>query len=124
MKAVGKTIEVGFFPEDRYVEEDIPVAQVAYWNDMGTTTPPRTPERPFFRQSAIKLEQYWKDITDYTDESALLSFERKAIYTIRWQAIVDGVWQPNAPRTIVEKGHAKPLIDTKRMFNSVKTKRT
>ena len=27
------TIEVGYFPESRYEEDDMPVAQAARWND-------------------------------------------------------------------------------------------
>ncbi len=35
------------------------------------------------------------------------------------EAILDGPWAPNAPRTVAEKGSAKPLVDTGLMSQSL-----
>ena len=138
-------VRVGFFEESKY-EDDLPVAQVAVWNEYGTHIEHGIPERPFMRPAVFEHKQelteklrslYRKAFKDNQNTMAVLElFGEDVVEKIKSQ--IDSVYRPaNAPITIeggwlgrkgkksvyIEgKGGSKPLIDTGDMQRSVKYK--
>lgn len=127
----GGAVQVGFFPDARYTSthpirgtkrKALPVAQVAFWNNFGTS---KTPARPFFT-TAIKSQQaHWAhDLADFAkatkyDTKATLGHMGKSIQEDVVHMIV--VWsQPaNSVRWAAIKGFNKPLVDDGTMQRSV-----
>ena len=101
------------------------IADIAAWNELGTA---RSPPRPFLRQSVENNESQIKAMCEKqltwivkgeaTARDALqaLGVMQKALIQ---KTISSGSFEPNAPRTIEKKGSDKPLIDTRRMRQSV-----
>lgn len=138
-------VRVGFFAESKY-EDDLPVAQVARWNEFGTRIDHGIPPRPFMRPAVFEHKQelteklrslYRKAFKDNQNTMAVLElFGEDVVEKIKSQ--IDSVNTPeNAPITIhggwlgrkgkkavyIEgKGGSKPLIDTGVMQRSVKYK--
>lgn len=89
------------------------VAQVAFWNEFGTS---RSPARPFFRQTIRANQDEWGDAlasnlkaANYDSETAL-----DALGIIVKDQITDTIrrWPgDNAPRTIARKGFDHGLVD-------------
>lgn len=116
-------VVVGFQEGDTY-EDGTSLAEVAAYNEFGSSD---TPARPFMRQSfeghqaelKAACEQVNKVIASGgTAEEAL----KKLGVTVKGlvQAeIVEGDFAPNAPSTIQKKGSEQPLIDTGHMRQSV-----
>lgn len=126
----GTEIDIGFFEEDRYGPENdnLPVAQVAYFNEFGTM---HNPTRPF-------MEETFDDATTQKHAGKLM----KAIFISALtngravsrllQELGDDVAElmkikilnypgSNSPATIERKeGRNTPLRDTEFMMNSVK----
>jgi len=120
-------LKVGFFEESVY-EDGIQVAQVAQWNEEGTST---NPMRPFMRVgfgSAISKGVYHSIFVD-SIESIIMG---KSTFAKEYQKLGPMVvadmqeeieeWNtpPNSPRTVERKGFNNPLIDTGLMHDSVK----
>lgn len=115
---------VGYFPESRY-DNGMPVAQVGFWNEFGTV---KIPERPFMRHAnviATKKLTYMLKNQNYF--SSTNKFNLQGINKVgqMWvnsiQLSIEGygiTYVPNAPSTIKQKGHDKPLIDSELMLNS------
>lgn len=133
-KLNGTEIDVGFFEEDRYGPENgnLPVAQVAYFNEFGTTL---NPTRPFMRETFedSSLQQIAAKMMRMVFESALSNgraVERlmKQIGQHVAQQMKDNIQNypgSNSPKTIKRKGGRNtPLRDTHFMMNSVKFKIT
>lgn len=112
-----KAVYVGFNSDSGGYEDGTTVAQVAAWNEFGTS---RIPARPFMmqtmtaRSSEIKqmFQEGGKAILNGAGEDQVynqIGIEGKAMMQ---EQIVNGSFAPNAPSTIRKKGSAKPLIDT------------
>lgn len=115
--ADGKVLRVGFLETETY-PDGTNVAQVAYWNEYGTS---KSPPRPFFRQMIAAKSPGWgvalgKNLkaNDY-DASKALSLVGMGIKDQLTQSIVDFSSPGNAPSTIAHKGFDKPLVDTGQM---------
>ena len=120
------TIEVGYFPESRYEEDNMPVAQIALVNDLGLGP---IPERNFFRMALERNKKHWDETTSdrnledgAVSQGALADFQTKAPNEIR-NAIVTGAWQINARATLRDKDAKQPLQDTGQLLREAKAKR-
>ena len=115
------SVNVGFLSGATY-PDGTSVAQVAFWNEFGTTT---TPARPFFRTMIGNESPGWgvlmgKAAKAYEYNGAtILKFMGVKISEQLQQSIVGWQDPPNAPVTIARKGFNKPLIHTGHMQNSV-----
>ena len=113
-------LEVGFFSTAKYSTGEY-VAQVAYWNEYGTTL---SPPRPFFRNAIKDKSKEWLELFRETQFKTKDMFKSLSIVgTIAkddiFTSITDLSSPPNAPYTIKKKGSSNPLIDTGLMRNSV-----
>jgi hypothetical protein len=119
-------LRVGFLEGARYPAKKgkggaLNVAQVAFWNEFGTT---RTPARPFFRETIARGSKTWGDklgkavkATNYDGQKALALLGVSIADDItnavaQWPA-------DNAPTTAARKGFNKGLIDTGVMQRAV-----
>ena len=128
-------LEVGFFSTAKYSTGEY-VAQVAYWNEYGTTL---SPPRPFFRNAIKDKSKEWLEL--YKDTQ----FQTRDIYKTLGivgtvikddiaTSITDLTSPPNSPITInggwirhsngkafkvKGKGSSNPLINTGFMRNNV-----
>lgn len=120
------SVKVGFLSGATYPgtpeAPGLPVAQVAFWNEFGTT---KQPPRPFFRSALAKGSPTWGErfgaalkATNYNTKAAL-GIMGEVIKGEVVQSIVDTNTPPLAASTIKRKGFAKPLIDTGVMQRSV-----
>ena len=113
----GAEVSVGFLEGATYPVEDggLPVAQVAFWNEFGTT---KSPPRPFFRNMIEDQAPTWAQklgaAVRYTGYRARPALEILGA-DIRGH-LVESInllqEHPLAPYTVEKKGFAKPLIDT------------
>ena len=128
-------LEVGFFSSAKYDTGEY-VAQVAYWNEYGTTL---SPPRPFFRNAIKDKSKEWLELFRDTQFKTKDMFKSLSIVgTIAKDdiatSITDLTSPPNSPITInggwirhsngkafkvKGKGSSNPLIDTGLMRNSV-----
>lgn len=90
------------------------VAQVAFWNEFGTS---RTPARPFFRGMIAKRSPSWGDHLGNHIRSA--RFDSSIALQIMGIEIKDDLvdeiasWPAdNAPSTVARKGFSHGLVDT------------
>lgn len=123
----GAHVRVGFLSSATYPSEGagskrLPVAQVAFWNQYGTS---RSPARPFFTDMIERKSPRWgvslgnimrKNDYDAERSLALMGESIKG----QLQASINN-WStpPNSPRTVKIKGFNKPLIHTALMLRSV-----
>lgn len=126
-KMDGKSVEAGWFETNRY-PDGTSVAQVARFNEFGTT---KAPARPFMRLAASKFSAQRKEAvpklaTKMAEGKITADQALGAIGNVLEGCIVDSIknggWTPNAPSTVEKKGFDKPLIDTGEMFKSVSSK--
>lgn len=115
---------VGFQAGEAADDNGVDMAQIAMWNELGTST---APARPFLRMSVddntSKINQTCsaalkKVTTGGTAEEVLKTvgvFGKSLVQ----EEIGSGSFAPNAESTIRKKGSDKPLIDTGRMRQSV-----
>lgn len=103
---------------------EIDMAQVAMFNELGTST---SPPRPFLRQSVddnqakinAMVEQQTKNVAKGgSAEQSLKQLGAFGVSLVQ-EKIGNGTFTPNAPSTIKAKGSEKPLIDTGQMRQSV-----
>lgn len=113
--------QAGKVTDDRGVD----MAQIAMWNELGTST---APSRPFLRKSVDEnadpinamCAQQLKSITaGGTAEQSLKQIGVFGVGLVQ-EKIESGSYEPNAPSTIRKKKSDKPLIDTGKMRQSVK----
>lgn len=114
------SVNVGFLDGATY-PDGTKVAQVAFWNEYGTTN---TEARPFFR-TMIAVESFaWgglmaKAAKHYGyDGKMVLTFMGEKISEELQQSIAGWRYPGNKPSTIAQKGFDKPLVDTAHMQNS------
>lgn len=132
LKAGNEKLLCGWFPNSTYGSDNdnLPVAQVAQWNEEGSIN---NPTRPFIRfgfMSKLKGPEYRKVFeasianvlqgnttfkAEYTKLGPILVKEMKDV-------IIDWSTPPNSPRTIEAKGFDDPLVWTGRMRESVEYK--
>ena len=117
--APGK-LDVGFMSGATY-PDGTSVAQVAFWNEFGTS---RAPSRPFFRTMIAKESEGWPELlgkaavsTGYNTRQTLGLIGEKINDDLK-SSIVGWQDPPNAPSTIAKKGFNKPLVDTGDMLRS------
>jgi hypothetical protein len=114
----GGVLRVGFLEKSRYPAgkngKPLHVAQVAFWNEFGTT---HAPPRPFFRTTIQRKSKDWGDrvskavvATNYDGEAALRLVGQSMRDDIE-NSIAQWSSPPNAPSTIAKKGFDKPLVD-------------
>lgn len=130
-KLDGTQIDVGFFEEDKYGPENdnLQVAQVAYFNERGTLTNPR---RPFMATTfgdretqdalgKIMSKTFQSSLIDGRQVQRLLKeLGSEASDRIRKRILT---WPgSNSRATIERKGKNTPLRDTDIMLESVKFK--
>jgi hypothetical protein len=104
-------------------------AQVAEWNEFGTS---RIPARPFVRNTMDKnAGRYARFLVDQaraglggSDRSYRQALNKLGLLMVGdvQQTISNGVPPPNAPSTIAKKGSSTPLVDTGLMRSEVEHK--
>ena len=123
--------EAGTYP----TKGNPPIAMVAFWNQFGTRNSDgteRIPERPFMstafdeirRDLEKELEWALEDIID-GKATPYKAIDRAGKYLAKniKKKIVEWKIPRNADSTIAKKGFDDPLIETRRMLNSVKFKK-
>lgn len=116
------SLRVGFLEGATYPETGIPVAQVAFWNEYGTTN---APSRPFFRRMIEEQSSGWAVLLAKAAEhyeyngSMVLKFMGEKIGEDLQSSITGWQDPPNAESTVRMKGFNKPLVHTNHMHNSV-----
>lgn len=126
-RLAGLDIAVGVLEKD--AEETYPngmtIIEVAAIQEYGTAT---IPARPFMSDTAIEYEKKAADVMQEQLEKVIagsISATEAADEVGLWfrgrinAHINNGSWEENAPSTIRRKGHDKPLIDTKQLYNSI-----
>ncbi len=127
-------VEVGFFPEDIHPKNNLPVATIAYLNEMGDPLntfeghPAPIPPRPFMRQTEMEYSAQWSKAfisalhaVQYHSRPALQGVGDLMQMQIR-NSIVNWSAPMNAPLTIKLKGFNDPLQETGFMEDHVKVK--
>lgn len=125
LKAIAKSmgggkVSIGFMEGATY-PDGTPVAAVAFWNEYGSSGPPR----PFFRQMIAKESPSWgykmaklAKVTDY-EGPRVLGLMGEDIKGALQQSINEFATPVLSPQTVARKGFEKPLIDSGHMLNSV-----
>lgn len=110
--------------KDEETGEEVDMAQIAMFNELGTST---SPPRPFLRMTVDEnqpkinamCEQQAKNIAKGgTAEQSLKELGAFGVSLVQ-EKIGNGTFTPNKPSTIKAKGSDKPLIDTAQMRQSV-----
>lgn len=124
----GGLVNVGFLESASYPVNaengagGLSVAQVAYWNEFGTT---RAPPRPFFRRMIAADSPEWGSTLGKAakasgfDSKRTLELMGASIQGQLVKSIVDFTTPALSPKTIRRKGFDKPLIDTGVMQRAV-----
>ncbi|WJM55322.1 hypothetical protein QUC26_09290 [Pseudomonas asiatica] len=125
MATLAKTrTEVGFFEGDTY-DDGMPVAQVAMYNEVGTSF---HPERPFMQETLKhQLKAIIAVLTQAARASILNTGNARSIMLTLGKMVADEIKVTianypghNSPSTIARKGFDRPLYDTGKMLESVK----
>lgn len=133
-----KQINAGFFAESKYPlnsnrHKGVHVAQVAKWQNDGTEDGGgNIPKRPFMDLSALKIKESSKvrkalqvpviKALRKTGSKVSKVLVAGLMRDIIKQEILDTSKPVNSPTTIALKGFDDPLIETGRMYDSVKGK--
>lgn len=119
----GATVSVGFLDNATY-PDGTSVALVAAVQDFGSLSQ-GIPPRPFFRNMVQAESPGWPNalakllVANNYDANLALGQMGAGIAGQLRQSIVNTNSPPLAPATIARKGHAKPLVDTGHMLQSV-----
>lgn len=123
-KLRSKRVFVGFQAGKVTDDRGVDMAQIAMFNELGTS---EIPSRPFLRQTMEKNQDNIKAFCGEkvqgiaeggTAEDALKQLGVYGKGLVQAQ-IREGTFKPNAPSTIRKKKSDKPLIDTGKMRQSV-----
>ena len=117
-------VRVGYQAGAAADEDGVDIANIAMWNELGTS---RAPARPFLRKSvdenadkikAMCKKQLQRLVQGASAEDVL---EKLGVFQkgLIQKKIVAGSFEPNAASTIRKKKSSRPLIDTGRMRQSV-----
>lgn len=125
----GAGVQVGFFEGDRYTSVDrrgkkrkpLPIAQVAFWNNYGTT---KIPRRDFMGATVRGGVAWWaKDMAILIQQGKSAEQAVAIIGKIMQEDVVTSIknWSqpPNSDRWAKIKGFNKPLIDEGSMQRAV-----
>ncbi len=125
--SLGVTVKVGFlegatYPATEDNSEPLSVAQVAFWNEFGTS---KIPARPFMRYTIASKSSEW--VSRFAKAISYANGDAKTAAALVGESMTDDIkesiinWQdpPNAAYTIEQKGFNKPLIHTGHMKDSV-----
>lgn len=117
-------VRVGFQAGEAAEKDGVDIANIAMWNEVGTS---RAPSRPFLRMSVddntdkiskmcqAQVKRLAQGATAQEILQTLGAFQKGLIQA----KIGDGEFKPNAASTIRKKKSDHPLIDTGRMRQSV-----
>lgn len=116
-------VQVGF-QEDQTYDDGTSLAEVAAYNELGTSD---SPARPFMRQSFENHESELKAACEMVNKiiadggTAEVALNNLGVFCkgLVQSEIVDGGFEPNKPSTIKKKGSEQPLIDTGLMRQQV-----
>jgi hypothetical protein len=117
------TLRVGFLQNATYPDGK-QVAMIAAIQDFGAPGV-GIPPRPFFRNMIAAKQSEWPNAignllkTNNYDAPRALSVAGAGVAGQLRQSIIETNSPPLSPTTIARKGHAKPLVDTGHMLNSV-----
>jgi len=127
----GTEVEVGFFEEARYGPENhnLPVAQVAAYNNFGTSF---NPTRPFMDNTfEDNMNQFHmiRGIKKVFSAALVNGRSTQRMLRVLGETIADLMREEiddypgsNSPSTIARKGFNDPLYDTGKMLESVRFK--
>nr|DAI17696.1 MAG TPA: virion morphogenesis protein [Caudoviricetes sp.] len=108
---------------ENYDDSGATVAEVAVWNEFGTS---KIPQRPFMQQTAERHDNWgdetaktWNAVIDGENPKIGANLIGEKVKGDIQEEIANGEFTPNAPRTIAKKKSARPLIDTGRMRQSI-----
>jgi len=115
---------IGFQAGAASDDKGVDMAQIAAWNELGTST---SPSRPFLRMSVDDntdkintiCQNALRTITQGGSAEECLKKIGIAGKSLVQEKIESGSFAPNAASTIRKKGSSKPLIDSGRMRQSV-----
>lgn len=116
-------VKVGFLSGATYPDGK-PVAMIAAIQNWGAPAA-GIPPRPFFSDMIQSKQHEWGPATGNLlvangyDAAITLRLVGEAVAGQLRQSIQDTNEPPLAPSTIARKGHAKPLIDSGHLYNSV-----
>ncbi|KKY64152.1 hypothetical protein [Klebsiella aerogenes] len=110
------------------------IAPYAANNNFGTKTKQgktKIPRRPFMTYSADRIADWMKTAAFYevvndvitgkiSADMAATRIGTKAVDITKRTIRDSALYKPNAPTTIMQKGHARPLQDSMSMFRNVK----
>lgn len=126
-KLAQEEVKVGIFEDSKYGPENdnLPVAQVALWQEQGTAT---SPSRPFM--SATMSNSEVEDIIKFGMKAAVAAVAHKSDPDKFLDGIGEGVagfmqltafdWPgSNSTSTIKSKGFNDPLLHTGKMIDSI-----
>lgn len=124
-----KKVAVGYFSNATYTKngKSIPVAYVASKMEFGDM---HTPARPTIRPSLEKNKAKYFDLINKAIVNSLNGTDFKTGLMIVGKIGAEDIQSeirslqnpPLSIKTILKKGHSKPLMDTKVMFQSVTSK--
>lgn len=120
-KMSGGSVRAGFLEGATY-PDGISVAQVAFWDEFGTS---KSPARPFFRTTISNNSGEWaekveKAVVHYDyDSKKVLNFMGEIIKEDIQTSINGWTTPANAESTIAKKGFDAPLRHTMHMHDSV-----
>lgn len=119
------SVFVGVIKNVNYPGSKHSVAEVAWYNEFGTS---RIPERPFLRWTLSDHNGYFPELgkallsalrhpqTDY--KKYLRAVGVIAAADVR-ATIMNATFEPNSENTIAKKGSSRPLIDTGRLRQAI-----
>ncbi len=122
-------VAVGFQEGIEHIDRDgnkdgATVAEIAAYNELGTST---SPARPFMKQSfenhekelQASCDQVYKTLSNGGTTGDALAQLGVYLKGLVQDEIVNGGFEPNAAATIERKGSSTPLIDSGNMRQSV-----
>lgn len=117
----GYTIEIGVADGAKYPNGQS-VADVAYWNEYGTTT---ITAHSFITATYLEHSDGWPHLLEqifvqsgYKLDVTLEAFSNIVVGQVKNK--INNIWEPPlSPYTIKRKGTDKPLIDTGLLMNSI-----
>lgn len=131
----GKGIEYGYPKRVMHEEADVPVAQVAAWNEEGVMNSDgswRQPPRRFMTQSELLNQTTTANMMPQLVDAILTGTKlevNKVLHKIGKAsaddvraAILYGQYPPLKQSTINQKGHDTPLLDTEQMYEEANYK--
>lgn len=115
-----KELRAGVFDTAKY-PDGTPVAQVAEWNEFGTSS---IPPRPFMRDAVIDGKKRWieylaRQVEAYEDVHLAFGRLGELVRNDIVKSINLHTEPPNSPVTIARKKSSHPLIDTGFLKSSI-----